>query len=173
MCVSCGFIWCWVLLFVTQSCVSVNRRWSCVSVAQQTFRCWTAVVLQRTKHYQGILSPGRWDDGLALHPGDAGCIPVHFGVRVQLCWHHEGSSWPLTLADPCIYCPRDRFRGKNRSWPLWKLFWFLRPIKLLNCTVPNLRACRLCSFLVVQLLPVALSARERWSLLHLKEFQSG
>lgn len=101
------------------------------------------------------------------------------------CWVHScsfwcvgsallaprGLLWPLTLADPCIYCPRDRFRGKNRSWPLWKLFWFLRPIKLLNCTVPNLRACRLCSFLVVQLLPVALSARERWS--HLKEFQSG
>lgn len=81
-------------------------RRGCVSAAQQTFRCWTAVILQRINHHQGILSPGRCNGGLTLHPGDAVCLPVHFGVQVQLCWHHKGSSRPLTLADPCVYCPR-------------------------------------------------------------------
>lgn len=168
MCVSCGFIWCWVILSVTQSCFSINRRCGCVSAAQQIFRCWTAVILQRIKHHEGILSPGRWDGGLTLHPGDAVCIPLHFGVWIQLWWHHKGSSWPLALADPCIYCPRGRFRRKHRSWPLWKLLCFLRPIKHSSWTVPNLRAWRLCPFLMVQLLPVALSALKCWSLLYLK-----
>lgn len=153
--VSCGFIWCWVVLFVTQSCFSINRRCGCVSAAQQTFRCWTAVILQRINHHQGILSPGRCDGGLTLDPGDALCIPVHFGVQVQLCWHHKGSSRPLTLADPCVYCPRGTFRGKHKSWLLWRLLCFLRPIKPSNCTVPNLRVWRLHPFLRVQLLPVA------------------
>lgn len=172
MCVGCGFIWCWLVLLVTQSCFNINRRCGCVSAAQQTFRCWTAVILQRIKHHHGVLSPGRCGGGLTLQPGDAVCIPVHFGVQVQLCWHHKGSSQRLGLADWCIYCPRGRFRGKHKSWPLWKRFCFLRPIKPSNCTVPNLRAWRLCPFLMVQLLPVALSALKRWSLLHLKEFQA-
>lgn len=172
VCVGSGFIWCWAVLFVTQSWFSINCRCGCVSAAQQTFRRWTAVILRRIRHHQVILSPGRCDGGLTLDPGDAVCIPVCFGVQVQLCWHHKSSSWPPALVDCCIYCPRGRFRGKHEGWPLWKLLCFLRPIKPSNCTVPNLRAWRLRPFLMVQLLPVALSALKRWSLLHLKEFQT-
>lgn len=74
---------------------------------------------------------------------------------------------------PCVCCPRGGFKGEHRTSRFGNASLYLAPIKPSNHTVSDLKGWRLCPFLTVQLLPVALPALKYRSLLHLNEVKIG
>lgn len=154
-----------------QSCCLVYRglspRCGCVSTANQ--RAHSGAQQQRLfkgeKYQQGCALPGAdaaegrpyiWE--MLVNSGAFWCTGSAFLAPQQFLSPPYSHNFPgRFLALTVLEVGSEE---NTNAHPFGSCSVFLAPIKPSNRTVPHLKGCRLCQFLTVQLLPVALSALE-------------